>query len=181
MDKPQARSWAKARRKTLDQQALGSAMAQALLALPAWQQANAVLCFAALPDEPDTTPILRAALAQGKQLFLPRVAPERALHWVPVTDLAALQRSSYGILEPTGEPAPLPEQGVLGLIPCLAASPQGVRLGRGGGYYDRFLPQFRGNLMLLCPTALLAEDLPCEAWDFRFAPQQILTEHGLLG
>ena len=69
---------------------------------------------------------------------------------------------------------------VLALVPCLAASRDGVRLGRGGGYYDRFLAHYKGAGLLLCPEALLLDELPCDDWDARFAPENILTEKGIL-
>ena len=61
-----------------------------------------------------------------------------------------------------------------------AASRDGVRLGRGGGYYDRFLAYYKGAGLLLCPEALLLDELPCDDWDARFAPENILTEKGIL-
>ena len=184
MTKQEARALAKARRRTLDMQAVGSGMAQALFALPCWQQAGTVLAFAALPDEPDTGLILRRALADGKRLLLPRVLSRTEMDWVEITALSQLQPGAYGILE---APASLPAfdtahlgDGALALIPCLAASPDGVRLGRGGGYYDRFLAHYKGKRLLVCPTAALLGDLPCEGWDVRFSPHEILTEKGIL-
>ena len=61
-----------------------------------------------------------------------------------------------------------------------AVSRDGVRLGRGGGYYDRFLAHYKGAGLLLCPEALLLDELPCDDWDARFAPENILTEKGIL-
>ena len=65
------------------------------------------------------------------------------------------------------------------LIPCLAAGRDGVRLGRGGGYYDRFLAHYKGAKLLLCPEAVLTDTLPCDDWDAHFAPEEILTEKGI--
>ena len=184
MTKREARAWAKARRAELDMAAVGRGMAQALFSLPQWQSAGAVLAFAAMPDEPDTAEILRRALADGKRLLLPRVLSRTEMDWVEITALSQLQPGAYGILE---APASLPAfdtahlgDGALALIPCLAASPDGVRLGRGGGYYDRFLAHYKGAGLLLCPEALLLDELPCDDWDARFAPENILTEKGIL-
>ena len=184
MTKREARAWAKARRAELDMAAVGRGMAQALFSLPQWQRAGAVLAFAAMPDEPDTAEILRRALADGKRLLLPRVLSRTEMDWVEITALSQLQPGAYGILE---APASLPAfdtahlgDGALALIPCLAASPDGVRLGRGGGYYDRFLAHYKGAGLLLCPEALLLDELPCDDWDARFAPENILTEKGIL-
>lgn len=186
--KPQARAAAKARRAALspaDWQQIGAAMAAKLFALPLWQQADTVFCFASMPEEPDTAPILRRALAEGKRLLLPRVLPGAGqMELVCVPDLAALRPSGRyqipepvsGTVVPTGALGP----GTLALIPCVAATRGGVRLGHGGGYYDRFLAHAKGERLLLCPTALLFDTLPCEALDVRFAPAEILTEKGIL-
>ena len=155
----------------------------ALFTLPCWAAAGTVLAFAAMPDEPDTAAILRQALADGKHLLLPRVLSKtepwtgwRSRH------LALLRPGAFGILEP---PADLPAADPavfarpLALIPCLAAGRDGVRLGRGGGYYDRFLAHYKGAKLLLCPEAVLTDTLPCDDWDAHFAPEEILTEKGI--
>lgn len=183
MTKQEARAWAKAQRKLLDMQAVGRSMAEGLFPLPCWQQADTVLAFAAMPDEPDTSLILRRTLADGKRLLLPRVLSRTAMDWVEIPDLQLLRPGAYGILEPPADlPAcdPAGAAAPLALIPCLAAGPDGVRLGRGGGYYDRFLAQYKGRRLLLCPAAVLRPGLPCDAWDARFAPGEILTEKGIL-
>ena len=182
MTKPEARALAKALRARLDHKALGRAMADALFGLPVWQQARAVLAFAALPDEPDTAPVLTCALAEGKRLLLPRVRGGGTLDWVDVPDLALLRPGAFGIPEPAAElpPAILPAEGTLLLVPCLAVSRDGVRLGRGGGYYDRFLAHAKGERLLWCPSALILPEVPADSWDLRFAPEKILTEKGTL-
>lgn len=183
MTKKEARARAKALRAAKNMGKIGQAMAEALFALPGWQHARTVLAFAALPDEPDTRPILAQALADGKRLLLPRVTGDGTMDWVQIPDLALLQRGAYGIWEPpAGQPPVTPPEDdrTLALIPCLAVGPDGVRLGRGGGYYDRFLAHYKGKRLLLCPAALVLPGLPADDWDIRFTPEEILTEKGLL-
>lgn len=190
MDKQEVRAAAKRRRAVIsakEWRQCGAQMAVRLFSLPQWQKARTVLAFCAMPDEPDTTLVLRRTLADGKRLCLPRVQAGQngAMAFVPVENLSALALGAYGILEPTGPALPAGTAfgaDTLALVPCLAADEGGVRLGRGGGYYDRFLARYQGQKLLLCPTALLLPEhsLPAEAWDICFAPGEVLTEDNLL-
>ena len=184
MTKQEVRRFAAQQRAALDLSAVGAGMAKVLFALPAWQSADTVLCFAALPDEPDTATILRRALAEGKRLLLPRVLSKTEMDWVEITALTQLVPGHFGIAEPPADlpptdPAAMPGR-LLALVPCMAAGQDGTRLGRGGGYYDRFLAHYTGEKLLLCPAALVLPALPRERWDIPFLPQEILTEKGLL-
>lgn len=183
MTKQQVRTQAKALRRRLDLHAIGLAMARQLFAQPCWQRARTVLAFSALPDEPDTAALLRQTLADGKQLLLPRVTGNGTMDWVEIADLSLLRQGAFGILEPPATlPGARPEDfpTTLALVPCLAVRADGIRLGRGGGYYDRFLAHYKGERRLLCPAALVFPDLPADSWDVRFSPQEILTEKGTL-
>lgn len=185
MNKQQARALARERRRALDMAVLGNAMAQQLFALPVWQSAQTVFAFASMRDEPDTAPLLQRALADGKQLCLPRCLPGDGgqMEMIAVNGPEELHQGRYGIFEPTGSQRAVPSPGTLALIPCLAADRFGTRLGRGAGYYDRFLAEYAGTggaKLLICPSALLFEEpLPRDAWDFTFARGEILTENGL--
>ncbi len=55
----------------------------------------------------------------------------------------------------------------MAIIPCAGAAADGRRLGRGGGYYDRFLAQYTGDALLLCRERLLCPDIPQETHDIR--------------
>lgn len=162
-----------------DLRRMGQRMCARLFGRAEWQQAGVILSFVPLPSEPDISPALDRALAEGKILVVPRVREQGRMEWVRITGLGELQPAAYGIREPVDgpvlDPATLPLH-TLALVPCLAADRQGVRLGRGGGYYDRFLAQYKGRRLLICPAALLADELPREPWDAVFAPGEVLTD-----
>ena len=92
-----------------------------------------VTCYSSYGFEPATAPLLAALLARGYEVLLPRVVGTD-LEWVPQGGATAL--SSMGIEEPTGEPAALLPLRAM-LVPALAVDADGVRLGKGGGFYDR--------------------------------------------
>jgi 5-formyltetrahydrofolate cyclo-ligase len=122
---------------------LSAAIVARLSALDAVRRARTVLAYAPFGSEPDTWPLLRAVLAEGRALLLPRVdraARRLVLH--RVTDLEAdLAPGTWGILEPIPARCPvvLPPAADVVLVPGVAFDRSGGRLGYGGGYYDRLL------------------------------------------
>ena len=118
--------------------------------------------------EPGTGLLLEGLRAAGHRVLLPVVLPDLDLDWAEYTGPDSLAPARLGLLEPTG-----PLLGVdavldadVLLVPGLAVSPDGARLGRGGGSYDRVLGRAAGR-----PTAVLLHDeevgldVPTEAHD----------------
>ena len=136
-----------------------------VLALPEWQHAKTVMAYVSMPEEPDTKKLISAALEDGKTLLLPRCIDRNLMEALPVSDPDSLVPGILGVPEPPAAPecnAPEPE---LILVPCVAATANGIRLGHGAGYYDRFLAEHRGMTVCLCFSRLLQSDLPTEDTD----------------
>lgn len=158
----------------------GLGMLHALNSLPAWHDAGTVLCFASIGLEPDTRPILNQILQSGRTLCLPRqTSTPGVMDAHLIRQLSQLQPGLHGIPEPP-EQAPVisPQQIDLILAPCLAAAPDGTRLGHGGGYYDRFFAQSPAFRAVLCPHVLVFDHLPAGPLDL--TAHCILTETGVL-
>jgi 5-formyltetrahydrofolate cyclo-ligase len=114
------------------------AICAAILRLSEYHACEQVLSYVPLNDEVDITAIARAAIDAGKEVYLPVTVPERDLEYRRWHVGDALARSERGVLEPvTGDP--LRTARSLILVPGRGFSPDGWRLGRGGGYYDRAL------------------------------------------
>ena len=137
-----------------------------VLALPEWKKAATVMAYWSLPTEPDTRELMETALREGKTLLLPRCLDAGRMAALPVKDLAGVKPGTLGIPEPemTADGTEVPEPDLI-LVPCMAAAPNGVRLGHGAGYYDRFLAGHTGRTICLCFRALLRGDLPTEGTD----------------
>jgi 5-formyltetrahydrofolate cyclo-ligase len=116
-------------------------LADVLLAAPEVRRAATVAAYVSIGREPGTGVLLDALRERGKRVLLPVVLPDLDLDWGVHGGDDSLVRARLGLLEPAG-----PTLGVDAvatadavLVPGLAVSPTGVRLGRGGGCYDRAL------------------------------------------
>lgn len=143
------------------------AITKHLLAMPEYQTAQCLFCFAGIRREIDTRPILTDALANGKILCVPLCTAPGVMELRQITDLTQLQPGAYGIPEPPPESPVISADDVdLAILPCLTCNRSGQRLGHGGGYYDRFLSHYRGGTILLCRELLMREEIPVEPHDY---------------
>lgn len=132
-----------------------------------WVQAETVLLYHALPDEPDLQPLLDGALREGKRVLLPVVVGddlELRAHQGPDT----LREGAFHILEPVGAvfPPSQYDQIALALVPGMAFDRAGHRLGRGRGYYDRLLPRLaRARRIGICFPFQYFDAIPNEQHD----------------
>jgi 5-formyltetrahydrofolate cyclo-ligase len=142
--------------------ALSAGLAERLRGWTSWQQSSCVCVFSALAGEPDVL----ASWPEGKRIALPRVQGEQLqFHWV--ASPAELEAGSFGILEPAaGAPAAGNAFDLL-LVPGLAFDRQGGRLGRGKGFYDRFLAGARGIRVGVCFEDQIVGEVPMDPHDLR--------------
>ena len=123
-----------------------------LIALPRYRSACCVMAYVGFGSELDTTAFIADVLARGKSLVLPRVdRTTRALRLHAVRDPAAeLAAGVWGIREPRPELCAEVDPAVVdfALVPGVAFTARGERLGYGGGYYDRLIPGFTGRSIL---------------------------------
>lgn len=141
-----------------------------------FQTAETVLAYCAIAPEPDLEPVLEAALCQGKTLLLPRCEADGIMTARRILELGELQRGAYGIREPSpGAPEFPPERIQLILTPGMAFDRRGGRLGRGKGYYDRFLQNTNGMTVGVCFGARLLAQVPMEPHDRRM--DAVVTEY----
>ncbi len=154
--------------------------------LPAFLQSRSVALFAPLPSEPDIHPLIEEAWAQGKRVALPLMIKHGTvpkLDWHEVTSWEeVVVPGPFGLREP--DPLRCPRVPSTELecvfVPGLAVDEDGFRLGRGGGFYDRFLAQVPATLPCIGLMFSLQKvsRLPREPHDQKL--RSLVTEDGLV-
>lgn len=136
------------------------------LALPEVERAQTILLFYGVGKEPDTGWLIQKLLRRGKRVLLPRCLPERQMEARLITDPEGLRPGAYGIPEPDDScPAVERDQIDLILVPNLCCDKRCDRLGRGGGYYDRYLAEIGAVTVALCPEEWLQAAVPTDEHD----------------
>lgn len=126
---------------TDERRAASAALVKRVRDLAPSATAGAVAAYVSTGTEPGTLELIDALRESGTRVLLPVLLPDNDLDWAEYRGQAALERTPRGLLEPTGArlgPHAVTEAQTV-LLPGLAVDAQGVRLGRGGGSYDRVL------------------------------------------
>lgn len=125
-----------------------------------------VTAYASYGTEPPTVELCSMLAERGFEVLLPRVADDR-IEWVLADE--SMEVSAMGIAEPTGPVLDLEPVRAL-LIPALAVTPAGDRLGKGGGFYDRVLAGLgdpRPIVAAIVDDGDVIDDVPVEPHDYR--------------
>jgi len=161
-------------------QAYDAAIWDNLAASPVYQDAQNCMTYLSFGWEIDTWSLVEHALGQGKEVYVPVVQSNpKGLTARRYTSRDAMTPAVYGILEPGPEaPAILPEKLDLVIVPGLAFSHQGFRIGYGGGYYDRFLASTPATTVGLVYQSFV-RDVPVDPWDRPV--DHLVSEEGVFG
>ncbi|OCA91558.1 5-formyltetrahydrofolate cyclo-ligase [Bacillus sp. FJAT-27225] len=147
---------------------LSGMVAESLYKQPDWRMASTIGITVSRPPEVDTYQIIKQAWSDGKKIAVPKCLPEtREMEFRYITDFKQLESVYYGLFEPIREKTDLAEPGKIGLliVPGLAFTLDGFRMGFGGGYYDRFLSGFHGKTLSLAFEKQIVDYLPLEPHD----------------
>lgn len=149
-----------------------------ILKTQAYQESQTIFLYHGVGLELDTQSLIADALSQNKTVALPRVHRKGVMkaHRYKIGD--KLEVSSFGIPEPLMDsPVISPQDIDLIILPCVTTNHRGERLGYGGGFYDRFLPQTTATILLPYFEQLLIDNIPLESHDYY--PDIVLTENSV--
>ena len=131
----------------------------------AYREAKTVYGYLPYNQEVRTVPMLEQALRDGKRVAVPKVY-EDTMKFIYLEDLTQVAKSDMGIPEPIADGPVAEDKTALVLMPGLAFTRKGERMGYGGGFYDRFLAEEPEHPTLaLCYAFQIVDSLPTEEFD----------------
>ena len=139
-----------------------------------FQAAKCVAFYYAIDNEVRTSGLIEA-WSTKKKILLPVVDGEK-IHFCPYTGKENLQKGAFGIPEPV-DAASIPDIDIF-IVPGIAFDHACNRLGRGKGYYDRFLSGTDKPIIGLCYDFQLVDCLPSEIHDKKMS--MVITENKII-
>lgn len=144
-----------------------------------YAKADTILVYSAIQSEADLDLFCKKAWADEKKLYFPKVFGEK-MDFFCVSDASQLTSGAFHVMEPDVDTYPLEifssaQSQVPILVPGVAFSKRGERIGYGKGYYDRYIGAHPGLLPIgICFECQLLDELPAEPQDIAMC--QIVTE-----
>lgn len=131
----------------------------------AYQQAKTIYGYLPYNQEVRTTQMLQKALEDGKRIAVPKCYGDE-MRFIYLDDLSLVEKGYCGIPEPIADGPIADDPTALVLMPGLAFTKDGARMGYGGGFYDKFLAAEPNHPTLaLCYAFQMVDHLDTEAHD----------------
>ena len=168
MDKKELRRAIRERKRAMTEEEICSrstALVEKFCETQQYRQAKTIYGYLPYNQEVRTVPILERALADGKQVAVPKIYGD-VMRFIYLPDLTATEKNSMGIPEPIADGPEGDDPTALVLMPGVAFTKEGLRIGYGGGYYDKFLAKEPGHpTVALCYEFQIVKELPTEEYD----------------
>ena len=168
MNKQQLRQAIRQRKRAMTQEEIedrSRSLCEKFLKSDDYRRCTCLYGYLPYNQEVRTWPILRQALADGKQVAVPKVYGDE-MKFIYLTDLTQVATGYAGIPEPIADGPVAEQQDALVLMPGLAFDPQGHRIGYGGGFYDKFLSREpKHPTVALCYEFQMVDHLETEQFD----------------
>lgn len=144
-----------------------------------WQNAQVIALTKSMPIEFSLGKVVELARKMNKKIVVPVTLPYRHIKFAYWNEKTEFQRNSFGVEEPT-QPVWVEEEQIdLVIVPGLAYSKKGERLGFGGGYYDRFLEKHHYSTMSLAYKEQVYDEVSWEVEVFDQRIQTLITMEGV--
>lgn len=168
MDKTELRRSIRAQKRAMSPEEIqqrSARLGELFAASEAYKNAKTIYGYLPYNQEVRTVPMLERALADGKRVAVPKCYGDE-MKFIFLDDLTKVEKGYANIPEPIADEPVADDPTALVLMPGLAFTVDGKRMGYGGGFYDKFLASEPNHpTVALCYAFQMVEDLPTEEYD----------------
>lgn len=168
MDKKELRRQIREQKRAMTEEQIVSAssrLGELFLNCPQYKQAQTIYGYLPYNQEVRTVPMLEQAMKDGKRVAVPKCYGDE-MRFIYMDDLSKVEKGYANIPEPIADEPVADDKTALVLMPGMAFTEDGKRMGYGGGFYDKFLAaEPEHPTVALCYAFQMVEDLPTEDYD----------------
>lgn len=168
MDKQTLRKQIREQKRAMTEEMIVSkslALGEQFLASQAYKQARTIYGYLPYNQEVRTVAMLQQAILDGKRVAVPKCYGDE-MRFIYLDDLTQVEKGYCGIPEPVADGPVADDPTALVLMPGLAFTKEGLRMGYGGGFYDKFLAAEPNHPTLaLCYDFQMVEHIPVAEYD----------------
>ena len=168
MDKKELRRQIRELKRAMTNEQIDAASArlgELFLNCPQYQEAKTIYGYLPYNQEVRTVPMLEQAMRDGKRVAVPKCYGDQ-MRFIYMDDLSKVENGYANIPEPIADGPVADDPTALVLMPGLAFTEDGKRMGYGGGFYDKFLAAEPNHpTVALCYSFQMVEDIPTEDYD----------------
>ena len=168
MDKKELRRQIRELKRAMTSEQIDAASArlgELFLNCPQYKEAKTIYGYLPYNQEVRTVPMLEQAMREGKRVAVPKCYGDE-MRFIYMDDLSKVEKGYANIPEPIADDPVADDKTALVLMPGMAFTQDGKRMGYGGGFYDKFLAAEPDHpTVALCYDFQMVEDLPTEDYD----------------
>ena len=168
MDKKELRRQIREQKRAMSEEEIVAAserLGELFLNCPQYKDAKTIYGYLPYNQEVRTVPMLEQAMKDGKRVAVPKCYGEE-MRFIYMEDLSKVEKGYANIPEPVSDEPVAQDPTALVLMPGMASTRDGKRMGYGGGFYDKFLAAEPDHpTVALCYAFQMVEDLPTEDYD----------------